>query len=115
MVNPEPLRDYRGKFDGARANLESVPRLPARAVGWALEDPGRGRYLLVWRRDGRVVNGLGEIVEMVRVTRFEPAVSVIGGVRYEEPPPPRDQEWASVTRKRWDPGNIRCLRVIRTK
>jgi len=44
------MREWRNeRFLGFRVNCESVPRLPAWAVRWMLEDPRGIPYLLLWR------------------------------------------------------------------
>jgi len=59
---------YDGRFYGARLNLESVPRLPAIGVRYALDDPLRRPWLFVWRRDERSwVNSVAKVAEAVRV------------------------------------------------
>ncbi len=70
MVNSGRKR-YDGRFVGARLNLESVPRLPAIAVRYALDDPLRRPWLFVWRRGDRPINGVGEIVEAVVLRRHD--------------------------------------------
>lgn len=72
------LRDSDGRFCGGRINLESVPRLPASAVRFALEDPRPTPYLFVW------VNADGGIVEALRVAREGPEEILPG------------QEWVSI-------------------
>lgn len=41
-------RDSRGRFEGMRANVEDLPRLPAAAARLVLEDPRAVPYLAVW-------------------------------------------------------------------
>lgn len=41
-------RDYRGRWDAIRANVEDVPRLPSAAARLVLEDPRNVPYLAVW-------------------------------------------------------------------
>src|SRR5271156_3631354 len=43
------VRGWHEYFSGYRVNCESVPRLPASAVRWMIEDPRKIPYLLVWR------------------------------------------------------------------
>ena len=58
-------RGDRGRFDGERLNLESVPRLSALAVRLALDDPARRPYLFAWKND------VGKIVEAVVARRHD--------------------------------------------
>lgn len=46
-----PPRDSEGRFLGHRDVLEFIPRLSAREVGRALEDPRRCAYRLDWRAE----------------------------------------------------------------
>jgi hypothetical protein len=52
VSNGRSCNEYRdeGRFDGPRVDCEQVPFLPAWAVAWALDDPRKIPYLLVWRR-----------------------------------------------------------------
>ncbi len=63
-------RDRDGRFAGFRANIESVPMLPAWAVRQYLDDPRSRPYLLVW-------NSLdGETEEAVRLAQYVPRIAV---------------------------------------
>jgi hypothetical protein len=57
------------RFHGPRINCESVPRLPAYAVAWALADPRKTPYVLQWNVGGRFVVGVPELAESVRISR----------------------------------------------
>ena len=50
---------------GARVNCEGVPRLPAGAVAWVLDDPRQVPYLMVWK-DQRSE----KVIEVVRVCAY---------------------------------------------
>jgi len=77
-------------FEGFRANCESVPRLPAAAVRWALDDPRGIPYLFLWRRESS-----GEPVEAVRIARYVPKLAA--------------GEWVSLTR----PNGGIVVRIVR--
>jgi hypothetical protein len=62
-------RGWHEYFVGFRINCESVPRLPAWAVRWALDDPRGISYLLIWRWMDS-----GEIKEALRISHCPPAV-----------------------------------------
>lgn len=47
--------------------MEDVPRLPARLVRLAVEDPLRRPYLLTWKHDGQAVMVEGAVADRVRV------------------------------------------------
>src|SRR5262245_45734667 len=48
MVEQRNQRDWRERFVGFRVNCESVPRLSARLVRIAIDDPRGIPYLLLW-------------------------------------------------------------------
>jgi hypothetical protein len=86
-----------------RVNCESVPRLPAAAVRWVLDDPRRTPYLFLWRRDDRPVSGVPENVEAARVA------ALLGG-----PPPVRPgEEWVGITRPLGQVGYVHALQLVR--
>jgi len=104
---------------GLRVNVESVPRLPAAAVRWALDDPRRRPYLLLWRdwrADDRQRIRSDEIREALLVARYTPKETVLHGYRYVESVPPAE-EWAKVTtldgQSEKPTGFVRALRVVR--
>ena len=79
---------------GPRVNCESVPRLPARAVRLAHDDPRQVPYLFVWRLDG------SPVAEVARVAALP------GG-----PAPIRPGEaWVSITRP--FPARIGCVHAL---
>lgn len=57
------------RFHGPRINCESVPRLPARLVAWALDDPRKLPYVLRWYREERIRYGVADLVEALTVSR----------------------------------------------
>ena len=66
MVDQEKrARGWHQRYLGARVNCEGVPRLPAGAVAWVLEDPRHVPYLMVWK-DQRSE----KLVEAVRVCAY---------------------------------------------
>jgi hypothetical protein len=79
-----------------RVNCEGVPRLPAAAVRWVLDDPRKTPYLFLWRRDGRVT-------EVVRVEALP------GGPQPVRP----NEEWVSITRPIGQTGCVHALQLIR--
>ena len=119
MEHGEQLR-YGGRFYGFRVNCESVPRLPAAVVRWALDDPRRRPYVFLWR-DWRADDiqriRPDEIREALFVARYTPKETVLNGYRYAESVPP-GEEWVSASTldgKSEEPGSgiARALRVIR--
>lgn len=111
---------YGGRFYGFRVNCESVPRLSAAIVRWALDDPRRRPYLLLWR-DWRADEGQwirpDEIREAILVARYTPREVVLNGYRYAETVA-HPEEWVSVGTldgKSEEPGSgiARALRVVR--
>jgi hypothetical protein len=92
---------------GLRLNCESVPRLPAGAIRWVLDDPRKIPYLFLWRLGDRPVSGVPENVETVRVAALP------GG-----PPPVRPaEEWVSVRRPTpgLDVACVHALQVLRRR
>lgn len=85
-----------------RVNSEIVPRLPAWAVRWVLDDPRGSPYLLLWRTEDRPISGIGEFAEAVRV-------SALPG---RPPPICSGEEWVSVT-QHWRMGFVHALRLLR--
>jgi hypothetical protein len=65
------VRGWHEYFRGFRVNCESIPRLPAWTVRWALDDPRQLPYLLVWQW-----MDAGPIKEALRVSR----ASLVKGV-----------------------------------
>ena len=69
---PPPRRGARGRFVGARVNVESVPRLPAYVVAAALRDQGGGRLITTEFEPSKVARartniaagGLSDLVEI---------------------------------------------------
>src|SRR5450755_3276137 len=65
------------RFHGPRIDCESVPRLPAYVVAWALADPRKTPYVLHWNVDGRFVYGVPDLAECVRISRDRAGEHVI--------------------------------------
>ena len=64
MEQRKQERGWHEYFAGFRVNCESIPRLPAWAVRWVVDDPRGVPYLLVWRW-----MDAGEIKEALRLSR----------------------------------------------
>jgi hypothetical protein len=59
-----------GRFYGPRVGCENAPRLPARVVRWALDDPRQTSYVLLWYQDEEHgIGGAPELVESITVQR----------------------------------------------
>jgi hypothetical protein len=65
METSERARDWQGRFDGPRVDVESVPRLPTFPARWALYDPRRRPYFIFW------VSRSGSIAYALRMTRVD--------------------------------------------
>ena len=64
-------RGWHQRYLGARVNCEGVPRLPAGAVAWVLDDPRQVQYLMVWKDQGSE-----KLIEAVRVCAYSRADSL---------------------------------------
>ena len=70
-----------------RVNVESIPRLPAAALRWVIDDPRAIPYVFLWRREGSET-----VEEAVRVALH------------------RSGAWVEI--KRWD-GDLKHVQVLR--
>ena len=92
MKQRRQARGWHGYFDGFRVNCESVPRLPAWVVRWALTDPRGVPYLLLWRwryeeeiKEALRVSPQSEPMTGVELKRADSTSQIIGTVRRSLP------------------------------